>query len=430
MTENVTLRKGTWFYFSTETETKLAEIVDYQVDDERSDLHWFKCIMKYDARAEESMDSEKVYSSRNFEQFRSLDLFDEERGREILRDFEQRDQRRREHQRQEQQEREEGEESDIEETSDREGRNIAEVLEDLVSETRRNRTTEARPRPARTRPARARPATQPTYAEPNDINIPQTGEASAPEREYQPRSVFPTEAARANIRGKNFKVPVGSGDMKSVIKLYEADNELSREAIDNIVNETGHLLLTHTGHDTRQKIINQKLDFLAKHKWMDLVINEMYQLEYNDKITIAIYLGKQHWAMHPSLKNEISELTGKTFVLIEDQIIKNMIIEEYSKISDDEMYHSIKNTFVEINPEEIQYLSEDRNSTIYCKSRTESEAISKRDVSKNWEKALVYNYYLGESLDSRLDIKAFKDAKAIEKLAKVRDDTKVLAALV
>ncbi len=389
MSNTVTLKKGTWFHFNNQGETKLGEIVDYQRDDERADLHWFKCHLHYNSNERCSMDEEKVYSSRNFEQFSSLDLFEEEEGRQILNSLIERDQGR--------------------EAPRQNARTISDMIE------------------AAAREAQMTPGARPLD---NSDNSDDT-DAEQTDREYQPRSIFRPMNDLPDIESKKFQTTLGSGDMKSVLKLYEANPERSWNTVDTIINETGHLLLSWTKSDLRQKIINQKINYLTKHNWMDLEINSMYELQYQDNITIGIYLGDQHWAMHPTRKNEISELVGKTYIMIKENI-NDFYIRLIDKRENQDIHDRIIRVMEEISPSEIRSLSEGGNNSVYCRSDSDNVEIARRDVSKNWEKAFVYNYYTGGDMDTRLKLDQFNssDKKAITRLAEVRKDTEVLEAMV
>ncbi len=379
MSSVLTLKKGTWFYYRHEGNVNLAEIVDYARDEDRADLHWFKCIIHFDVANNTLSNLEITFSSRNFEQFQQLDLFEEEEGRRVLNDLIER--------------------THPEETTEESLPSITQVIGRLT---------------------RDRPSEAEDTASDND----------ATERAYQPSSTFQIRNQLSDISSSNFNTPLGSGDMKSILKIYTADPETSWDAIDNSINETGHLMLTYTNNHTRQKIIDQKLDQLTKHHWVTLEINNMYNLNFSEEHTKAIYLGDHRWVMHPSVNNNIEGLMGRTYTTIHDKEIKSFQITEIGVVDNQELHASILRIMGEINPRDIEQLAAMGSKDTYCATSSQRESISKKDIHKNWEKAFVYNYYIGGDLDTRLDLKSFSDVKAIENLAEARRDTEILAALV
>ncbi len=378
---DVTLKKGTWFYYRDRGNSNLVEILDYEQDTERADLHWFKCLVRFDLANGVEMGEETTFSSRNFEQFEHLELFTEERGREIL------------------------------ETR------VRQLREDRPSiMTQIERASEAAPMLGR--------LSRDTEAEVR------TEEDSEEEVSYRERSVFRPSLHVPHISAKDFKTPLGSGDMKSILKLYEANPETSWDAVDTIINETGHLLLTYTNNNTRQNIINQKLTWLNQHHSITLECNSMYNLNYKGKITTAIYIGNYHWAMHRSIDNDIDNMVGGSFMMIPKETMISFMIDEVNIEDHRNKYQLILDTTIsEIDPETFSELRESTNNEVYCLSDSQTTSIPKKDVSKNWGKAFTYNYYIGGNMDTRLDLKNLDDVASIEKLAMAREDTEVLAAL-
>ncbi len=426
MQNTLTLRKGTWFRFSSNDESKLGEIIDYQQDEERPELHWFKCHLKFDLRENLSIDVEKVYSSRNFEQFPSLQLLSEEDGLEFLETLE---------------------DSrnipdmiiggDASEEAGSDGILAAAIrraartpgmfggltreepvsIRERIDRAVHDRDHGGTERGVETRPARTRPARE----EP---------EATEPERAYQSATTFRVSRPETNVSSKNFQTPLGSGDMKSVLKLYTVNPERSWESVNNIIDETGHLLLTYADGNTRRKIIQQKIDYMLNHKWMTLTVNTVYKLERDSKETIALYLGKNRWAMHPTRKNDIVGLYGNNFIKIPTEEMIHFGIDLFPITDEQEILKDIIDQTQEINPTELHTLANEEEANFYCATTAPRDELLRNDLTRNWEKAFVYNYYVGEELNTQLELSKFKDVEAITKLAAVKDDTQVLERLV
>ncbi len=234
---------------------------------------------------------------------------------------------------------------------------------------------------------------------------------------YQP------EIPTARVSYKLTNTPLGSGKMKSTIRLYEANPTRNWNAIDSIIEETGHLLFTYTDSIVRKMIIDQKIDALLNHAKMELKVNTLYELTKDDKTTKAIYLGG-HWAMMPQVENDIVGFRYNNFVKLEKQFYCDFRIKE---ADDSELQLQILEKIVsEIDNEHLRIMREG-DHMVYVQSDP-SNSIEKEDISKNWEKAFVYDYFLGSSLDPRLPIHDF-DQKTIKKLAVARNDTRVLEAL-
>ncbi len=424
----VTLKKGTWFQMSTDQDRLLGEIVDFQRDEANPDLYWLKCNMLFDYGADAGMDTEKLYSSRDFEGFRELYLYEEDEGRSMLI-------RALEHTRAR------------EEEPPPRGDTIADALErlrriipidisvpDRLDETGRPEqeriftgpgepVEEGRAQETR-RPRRRRENGQ---AEDRDRDGVQEA-AREPERVYlgtqgfNPLGLFPT------IATQEFKTPLGSGDMKAVLSLYEANPKSSWEAVNVIIQETGHLLLTYTNATLRDKIIQHKVKSMLNTNTFELEVNGLYKLEYDGVSTTAMYLGAERWATHPETCNQIEDLRGKKLTAV---FAIQLTSFKVSEVTDDPALAELINGTIlpDINPRDIAHYAERGNLEITCIANEEKEVIVKKEIGKNWEKAFVYAYYLGGELDTKMALKEFDDVDSIMKLATAREDAPVLQAL-
>jgi len=386
-TNIVTLRKGTWFQMRTNDESLLGEIVDFQRDETNRDLYWLKCNMVFNYGDNVSMDYEKLYSSRDFEEFIQLELYSEENGRNMLQHAMARLR-------------------DSEELA-------VEGLSRIIREHRGDI-------PPRTIMDRVRQAV-------DAVPVADEETPREPERVYTGIQGFNPVGTMPTIDSKTFKTPLGSGDMKSVLSLYEANPDTSWEAINIIIQETGHLLLTYTHADLRDQIIQQKVKTLLNTDTIELEVNRLYKLTFNDLSTSAIYLGKERWAMHAETCNQIDDIRGKEFVSIFENQLRYFKI---TNLDDQDMADRIKRRVIpDINPQEIQSCAESGNLKITCVASEEKTLITKNEIGKNWEKAFVYIYYLGGTIDNRMNLKDFDDVDSIKKLATVRGDNLVLEAL-
>ncbi len=399
-TDTVVLKKGTWFQMRNNDEALLGEIVDFQQDEDNPELYWLKCIMHFDYNTQSDMEFEKLYSSRDFEGFRDLQLYTSDAGEDLLENAT------------------ENSERDDEVTSDAETTNVREMLNRLATgrairgdypELQRDRRRErvvGPGEPTREGDARAEPVAEPVYIRRTEFN------------DNQP---LPSDDS------ERFQTPLGSGDMKSIVSLFNVNPSASWETINTIIEETGHLLLSYTNSSTREKIIQTKLNFLAAHDWVTLEVKGLYEFEFKDKITKAVYLGEHHWLMNPDENNDIDGLKGHAYTKIDMDLIQNFSV---NKLDDSSLALEISNeVMLHIEPNDLQYLSDQGSQEIFCIASGERIQLIKKDISKSWEKALVYDYYLGGSLDLRLSIKDFNEVSSIKKLATVREDAPVLEAL-
>ncbi len=367
MTTEVNLNRGTWYLakVSRESDAILGEIIDFQEDPEAPGLHWFACVNRFNITNNSETDDRVRYSSRDFEQFSTLDLFSSEDGNLHLRTLTERSQ----------------------------------VI-----------------------------GSQDMTAEPTE-----SAESEESARSYIDNNVFSEEGSLESLprsSSKKYSRSLGSGDMKTMLKVYEANPALSFGVINDVIDETGHLLLTYTSNAIRQKIINQKIDWLSNRHTMSLSPDNLYKLSYRGKDTIAVYLGDQYWAMHPEQSNSIPDLIGNKFVNIQKNLMINFNVQRLDFSQDREIHSSILETSVsDINPERIQMMKNAGDTDVYVLSEETLDRIPKKNISKNWQKAFVYNYYIGGTIDTKLDLKHFDDSDSIEKLAEARKDRSVLMAL-
>ncbi len=417
-TDTVVLKKGTWFQMRNNEEALLGEIVDFQQDEENPELYWLKCKLHFDYNAEQEMDQEKLYSSRDFETFRDLQLYTEDAGEDLL----------------------ENAIDNIRERGDRDERempNIGEelarlageamqagigrLIPDTVENDQRRPVVDPGPSRERRRPReRVEGPGEPTHAEPRE------GETRE-EPVYIRRTEYNDNQPLPSDDSERFKTPLGSGDMKSIVSLFNVNSSASWETINTIIEETGHLLLSYTNSSTREKIIQTKLNFLAAHDWVTLEVKSLYELEFKDKITKAVYLGGDHWLMNPEENNDIDGLKDHAYIKIDMDRIQNFSVK---KLDDSSLVLDIGTKVMShVNPSDLQYLSDRGSQEIFCMATGERAQLTKKDISKSWEKALVYDYYLGGSLDLRLSIKDFNEVDSVKKLATVREDAPVLEAL-
>ncbi len=410
-TNTVTLKKGTWFRMDHDGLAQLGEIVDFQRDESNPDLFWFKCIIHFKYNESQETNVEKLYSSQDFERFNRLELYEAEAGQEILSNATR---------------------MSVEEPERLRG--IQELLRDMTEginplgmidrdgerpiRAREIEDTETA-RDIR-RPAQRRPRGQQDQAV-------DPSEETRPEPDYTRAFHFHDETDRTMEETVPFKTPLGSGDMKTILKLFMASPVESWRAIDTIVEETGHLIMTYANASTRQKIIQTKINFLVKHNWIDLEVKSLYELEFKDEKTKAIYLGGNYWAMQAETDNSIIGLAGRTHTKIDTVLIQNFKI---NKLEDSALSLEIGSKVLPtINPTDIDYFAEQGNEEVFCIATAEREFLVKKDINKSWEKALTYDYYLGGAIDPRVSVKEFNDVDSIRKLATIKEDAMVLEAL-
>ncbi len=371
-TTDITLDRGTWYHAISDQISVLGEIVDYSEDGEQQGLYWFTCLNHFDIGNNAALSNRVRYSSRQFEQFSTLNLFSEEEGRHHLAMF----------------------------------------------------TERLQPTATERGPERVREVGDTSDA--SDMAEPEEVEETQSFMEARSFSMDEAITRLPRSKSKNFNIPLGSGDMKTTLKFYESDPERSWDAIDSFINETGHLILQYNGSSGRQKILNQKMDWLVGHSWMELEIKELYELEYNSKKTSAVYLGGQHWLMDAMINNQIDSLRGNTYSSIQVEDLKKFTVR---KLVDSNLKDNLLENLSDIKPEDVIRFADAGPSSIYCINDSRNDFIPKKDIGKNWEKAFTYGYYIGGDLDTRLDIKNFDDVESIEKLATARGDTEILAAL-
>jgi hypothetical protein len=356
---DVTLKKGIWFiYQNNDNDVRMGTILDIRKDPD-TEVHWFKCRMFYDIWARRTIDGESVISSSDFERFQSLETFEEEQGKEILKSYLERDER-------------------------------AEQL--LAVEQARDDT------------------------DPHDEDEP-----TLQAEEFDP------PRARVAMAYDHTEIPLGSGEMKSILKLYEANPRYTWQTIDNIIQSTGHLLLTYTNNDLRQKIVQNKIDYLLNRNWVKFQDGKMYKMEYNGEITIAVYFSS-NWVTSPRSNNNIAGLRGNALTFIHEEDLRNFKIETVSESDYSQLYQNLKNTINhEIDKSEL-YDPFD-NIKILCRTDEFRAKIPAKEIERNWQKAFVYNYYISGNLDPRLDLANFQDSAAIRSMAEIKKDSVVLEAL-
>jgi hypothetical protein len=219
-------------------------------------------------------------------------------------------------------------------------------------------------------------------------------------------------------------IPVESGDMKTLIKLYKADPIKTWQKINEIVSKTGHLLFTYLDQSLREKLINQKIEFTKGFRKITLSYNNMYSLKTEEEETKAIYLGDNHWAMLPNKENNIPALSGYSFIKTRTSFLENYSIVE---IHDSALKAEIRDkTISAINREYLDELQFADHITLYTKRRESMEKVSANELGKNWEKALVYNYFIGGEINRDIDLTTFEEKQTLAQLAKIRNDQYVI----
>ncbi len=467
---STTLNRGTWFFMWDRNMSYLGEIIDYEEDSNVQGLHWFKCNLHYDRITNEEMREERTFSSRDFEQFRELTLMTPAEGQSTL-------QQLISHQGMEAAAAAAGAPTvQAAATPDADATDAAmpAVTEmpsaaqlhaaiagrsdpEMLSATQLRASIAGRPDPEAVQP------TQPTQPTPADaavigeelaltvnpmgnpyaaplapaarvaapINGPAVfpAEVAPPPPNYINRQVFRPRVDNTDIPFTTYDTPLGSGNMKSVMALYESNPKDSWESVDKGVSQSSHQFFIYAGKEASDKIVQQKLDYLSHHKWLSMEINHLYMLSFDGMDTKCIYLGKNTWAMHPVIDNEIPGLVGLKYVNIFKDSIQYFTILKLDQDSTDNqaVIENIARVIENIDPNQLT-VGQDELDEIYCKSDT-VEDIQHRDITRAWEQALVYNYYTGAELDPRLDVKAFADQETLSSLATVREDTRVLELL-
>ncbi len=378
MDNNVVLRKGTWFQMRNGEEASLGEIVDFQKDEDHPELYWFKCQIHFDFIANEPTDREKLYSSLDFETFYQLRLLEKEAGEQLLED------------------------------AITHARALHEGPVQSIREGFDRAAMERRPRP-RTGQGLEAASRQEIGEEEDPVMV--------PEPAYLNISAFSIEEESSLIASKYYTIPLGSGSMKTILKMYSAQPKEFWETINASIEETGHLLLTYTNIDLRQTIVNQKINYLLNHETVTLKVKELYKLNFKDQETEAMYLGDGYWTTLNMTSNTIDGLRGKSFSNIDNKILNKFTV---TPIYNGELSIEIEQTVLpSIDPQQLERLADAGEAKVVCVTSSERNAIPSSDISKNWEKAFEYNYYTSAELDPRLDLTAFQAVDNIKKLATI-----------
>jgi hypothetical protein len=247
-------------------------------------------------------------------------------------------------------------------------------------------------------------------------------EQELPQRAYQEPRVFHdrnqtrlSEVAEPTA----YTVELGSGNMKTMLRLFEDAPAKIFESINKVIRETGHLLLTYAKANVRQKIVDYKVIYENSHSFLQLEKGAVYTLTYRGNETVAKYVSRDVWVTHLEDKNNIPEMQFKMFHQIDIELLVDFQIQKV----ENQLSFNFTREMGEINPE----WSEHPEFEVYCKN-TNSDKI-KMDL--NWQKAIVYHYIMGGTIPENIDISSFQsqEKENIKELANIRDDQKILSLL-
>jgi len=375
----LTLDKGTWFdMIDSNDERIVAEIIDYE-HDAGTNQHWFKCKIHFAFQDASLIGNIISLGARDFEGFPRLEIFDEREGKARA-DYFQR----------------QAAQNETQETvlAEAEVQTFGDIIREAVSRPTQRDDIQAQ-----------QPEEQPETQEPQE------------ERAYRSADTFRHVSHSSYPNPENYTIELGSGNMKTTLKLFDEAPEKIFPVINKVVEETGHLIMTYSGNKIRQKIIDHKVIFEKEHSMVRLEKGKVYSIEYRGKETIAKYLGTSLWVMHRRTDNNIPGMSGRTFLSVPPESFVDFHVQ---KVANQEHY-AFENELQDIDPrwrDESEY-------EVYCKN-PHTNPIR---LDKKWQDAVIYNYIMGGTIPEDIMISQFEEKETIEELARIRNNHQILSLL-
>jgi len=218
-------------------------------------------------------------------------------------------------------------------------------------------------------------------------------------------------------------------DLQNFIILAEKQPQKMFPLFDCAIKTHGHVIMKKFTADMRDIFIQMKLDFVSKFaekKFQKFRFYHATKKNNSDIFFEGMYLGDEYWFI-PEGSNFRMDITDYSVLKL-----KNFRDYNYEKLQEDQ--RRIDETlalFSDIFPSSFNADMINFKELTYLEERdVELDFITKNELGKNWEKAIIYHYFLGGDINiDKLEIQTFEEAAALKVLAEKKNDAKVLERL-
>jgi hypothetical protein len=233
---------------------------------------------------------------------------------------------------------------------------------------------------------------------------------------------FPEEIEHElQINTDVFSINLSSGDMKTINAIAEKKPEKVFPIIDKAVQEHGHILLTYIQGDLRRDFIDLKINKCLITDTIQIRPGETYEFKRVNEKMYAKFIGAGNLWFIKKI-NGFSEFQDN-FVFLNPEHLLNVNAQKIEIPMDDriqDLSNEVQsNIEYDNSPFTLEILLTEKNSKVKAEM-----------LGAKWEKLIIYNYFLGGTLDwDLIDINTFKEKSALKKLAVVKKDTNLLEKL-
>jgi len=231
------------------------------------------------------------------------------------------------------------------------------------------------------------------------------------ERVHYPSVTAYTEVSRRYTADKkDFGLPLGSGETKSLLLLADQTLDNVWPEVDAAINESGHQFTRLMKPDLVFRVIEAKIEDLSNFDEIDILSQEWYSINHrpSNQVVRAKHLGKSLWFVHPDDRSGVGGFVeGKPTIIINDTATyRNLII---SKMVD---FDSSEINLDEVNPD----IGSPETLRVTHFSPHVVKEISGDSIGKGWVQTLTH-YYLTTGKFSWVvfDTTTFETAKVFER---------------
>jgi len=253
-------------------------------------------------------------------------------------------------------------------------------------------------------------------------NAQETLEATQETESESPRlpdiNIIQNYSRDTNLRNDKHQVGFSTGDMKTIIRLFEAMPEKTWPRIENLVAESGHQILKFMKRETRQKMIEYKIQWDQTHQSLTFQPGKIYEFENEQhKKTTAIYAGSYFWLTEETNKNHIPDMVGSMLHEFNSTTIKRFTIHEKNSYENENKLKNIYNQYRNTLPSEA--------ITVICKT----DNNSKIKLDHKWQDVIFYHYFLGGEIPKEINLLEQDNSHLFKKLALARNDQETIERL-
>ncbi len=388
----VTLDVDNWVMLGREISGQYVEqfgkILDFAPDETTPGVHWLKIKMMIDIQRNSIIDDIQNINSRELTSVPKLEVYPADEGQSILEHFRTR-------------------------IADREARNNERAERPRTARAvRTTPTTEDEPRPE---------TDQAVESDMNDDEVEQERTIGR-----MPVAISDNSEEIQPVL-KAFSINLGTGDMKTIMKIAEKDPAKVFDIVDRAVLENGHTTLNYIDSNLRSIFIDLKINNLSSFSSITLKKNASYVISNSTHSTDAVYLGENYWVL-PEGGATLEEI-APGFVKIDSSILKKYsIVEEIERSG--AILLSCESIIDEIDSDFRSDMEHFEEAKITVTNSTALEKITNDLLGDAWVSTITYYYFMGGDLKwDALDLSSFSTADSIHKLASSKNDTKVLEML-